>query len=615
VDRSEQIVTKELLHEIPKKIGIYYFKGEREGGEGQGILYIGKAKNLYSRVRNYFVGEGDARPFVKFIRSRASTIHTIVVETEQDALLLENELIKKYRPPYNIHLKDDKRFLSIRLDTSQEWPKLEVVRKIKKDRATYLGPFSSGTRLRMTLEFMQKVFPLRTCDDRKLYNRTRPCLEYEIKRCVAPCVNYVTKEDYDKLVQSTILFLKGQSDELVNELGSKMTQAAENERFEDAARIRDQIEAIQSVQQGQTIIGVQQYRQGLDQDAIGIAIEGARAIITILYIRSGVIFDKRNVEFKDVRLDEASLLQEFIEHYYQQDVYLPHEILVPFAVDAEVPDKVSVLVPRADEKVNFIRVAAENARTELAALMQKSVRLEDTLTRIQKLLSLRAFPKIMDCIDISHHQGAETVASVVRFENGLPLKSGYRKLKLTEDQVDDFESMREVVARRYHSEGDLPNLVVIDGGRGQLSSAEGVFKEKGWLDKFDLVSLAKARDADEVDPLNPMDRERIFKPQQKNPILLREDSAEELLLRYLRDEAHRFAITFHRARRESSLSLSILDRVSGISERLKIKLLKEFGSLEGVQDASDDALLKILKSRTVKALRLTLASENRDDQE
>lgn len=615
MDRTEQIVTKEMLNEIPKKTGIYFFKGRREDDSADTVLYIGKANNLYARVRQYFLESGDTRPFVKFIRSRASTIHTIVVETEQDALLLENELIKKYSPPYNIMLKDGKGFLSIRLDTSHEWPKLEVVRKIKKDKAIYLGPFSSASRLRTTLEFMQKVFPLRTCDDRKLYNRSRPCLEYEIKRCVAPCVNYVTKENYDQLVRSAILFLRGQSEDLVKELAAKMEAAAESENFEEAARMRDRLQAIQSVITGQTIIGVKQYQQGVDQDAIGIALQDRRAMITILFIRSGIIFDKKTIELKNVELDEESLVQEFIERYYSGEVYIPHEILVPFHVDAELGGSVKVLIPRSDEKLNFVKVATENAKTALESAFQKSERLEETLTKIQKALSLKSFPKTMDCIDISHHQGAETVASVVRFENGVPLKSGYRKLKLSEDQVDDFQSMREVVDRRYRAEEDLPNLVVIDGGRGQLSSAEEIFQEKGWLDKIDLVSLAKARDAAEVDPLNPMNRERVFRLHQKNPVLLKQDSAEELLLRYLRDEAHRFAITYHRSRKEKALSLSVLDRVPGISEKLKIKLLREFGSVEAIQEANDDALLKILSSRVLKALRLTLSSETSDDEE
>lgn len=601
---NELTLTRDELSLLPRSIGVYLFRGKRTPESKESVLYVGKAKNLQSRVRQYFVEGGDGRPFNRFLQERVQTIQTIVVATEQDALILENELIKKHKPAYNIHLKDDKRYLSLRLDTSHEWPKIEVVRKIKKDKATYLGPFSSATRLRSTLDFMQKVFPLRTCDDRKLYSRTRPCIEYEIKRCVAPCVNYIDRDDYKQIVQSTLLFLKGQNEDLVKGLKDQMAAAVEEERYEDAASFRDRIAAIESIVGGQSVIGLQQFRQGVDQDVVGVAMDRGRAAVTLLFVRSGIIIDKRSFEFSDLVLNQEELVEEFVGRYYSDEVFRPDEILTPFAVEGDFG--LRLLVPRSDEKQAFVRIAMENARASLESSLQKSERLEKTLTQLQRLLHLQFFPKVMDCVDISHHQGAETVASVVRFVDGLPFKGGYRKIKLTEDQVDDFESMREALARRYKEESDLPNLLVIDGGRGQLSSAEKIIQEKGWLEKIDLVSLAKARDQEALDPFNPQNRERVFKPHRKNPLLLKEDSAEELLLRFLRDEAHRFAITYHRLRKEGGLSVSLLDSVPGISEKTKIKLLSEFGSIEGILEATDEELLKVLSKRTLASLRLTL---------
>jgi excinuclease ABC subunit C len=610
---ADRIVSKTELEEIPRETGVYLFHGRFRDSAEEGILYIGKAKSLYSRVRQYFVGDTDQRPFVQFIRSKAERIQFIVVKTEQDALLLENELIKKNKPPYNISLKDDKRFLSLRLDLSHEWPKIDVVRKILKDKAVYLGPFSSAGRLRETLDFMQRIFPLRTCSDHKLYNRSRPCIEYEIKRCVAPCVNYVTKPEYAELVQGAMMFLKGKNEELVGKLEAAMEEAANSERFEEAARIRDRVQSIRSTLEGQSVIGLKQFQLGLNQDVIGFASEGDFNVLALLFVRNGVIFDKRIMEFKNVKLDRQSFLVEFLERYYGSEVFIPDEVLIPFALEPESFDvEAKVIYPKSEEKRNFLEIANRNAEIHLEARAKKLVHLENTLQGLQKLLSLTRFPKVIDCIDISHHQGAETVASVVRFQDGLPFKNGYRKIKLTIDQVDDFQSMKEAVERRYHSEDDLPDLLMIDGGKGQLMSAHEILKEKGWLEKLDLVSLAKSRDREGIDPLNPQNRERLFKVQQKNPILLKTDSAEDLLLRYIRDEAHRFAISYHRFRKDKLISTSLLDQVVGMNEKYKLRLLSRFGSIEAIHAATDQDLLEEVPRKLLMPLRLTLRAEFRE---
>lgn len=601
---NSTFVTRETLKDLPKAVGVYLFHGkEREDAE-LSVLYVGKAKNLQSRVGSYFKGEGDGRPFVKFIQTKVEKIEFISVETEQDALLLENELIKKHWPAYNIHLKDDRRYLSLRLDLKHEWPKFEIVRKIKKDKAVYLGPFSSSARLRMTLDFMQKIFPLRTCNDHKLYNRSRPCLEYEIKRCVAPCVNYVTRDDYMKIVQSAVLFLKGQNEELLASLQAEMEKAASEERFEDAARARDKIDAIKVTTEAQGIIGQQQFQRGLDQDAVAFAQKDDFAVVVLLFVRSGVVLDKRTFEFKKVKLDSRSFLIEFLEKYYSSDVYIPHEVLVPFDLDGEAFEAdIKCIVPRSEEKKNFLAVAEKNAAIHLETKIKKAESLKDAVVNLQKILHLSRLPVVMDCVDISHHQGAETVASVVRFREGAPDKNGYRKIKMKADQVDDFASMRDALGRRYHEAGDLPDLLIIDGGRGQLSAAIEVLKEKEWLEKTDLVALAKARDGEGLDPLNPQNKERVFKPHQKNPILLKQDSPEELLLRHIRDEAHRFAITYHRLRKEKALSASAIDDVPGMTELMKKKLLRRFGSVDAVFEADDLDLLQEIPENVLNSLR------------
>ncbi len=606
-DRDEQVFTKQILDEIPRKTGVYIFQGPPKVSGEPSILYVGKAKNLNARVRQYF-SEVDTRPFVAFIRKKVESVRTIVVSSDQDALLLENELIKKFRPSYNIMLKDDKRYLSLRLDMEHEWPKIDVVRKIKRDGAVYLGPFSSASRLRMTLDFMQKMFPLRTCSDHKLYNRSRPCIEYEIKRCVAPCVNLVSKPSYTQLVQRAVMFLKGQNEELLSELKGEMERAASGDDFERAAELRDKIEAIRTTTTDtQKIVSNQQFQQGLDLDAVGMEVSETEAVFVVVFIRSGVVFDQRTFIVKRGEFDPTSLMFEFLNRYYTQDVYLPHEVLVPFELEGlEVEANVKMIVPRAAEKRQFLDLAMQNAKIQLEGRVLKSQRLEKTLTGLQRILGTSKFPRTMDCIDISHHQGAETVASVVRFRDGSPEKDFYRRLKLSVDQVNDFDSMREVVSRRYHSQTDLPDLLVIDGGPGQLSSAVEVLRQQGWLEGLDIVSLAKAREGLGIDPLNPQNRERIFRPDQKNPILLKKDSAEELLLRFLRDEAHRFAITYHRLRKNKSMSVSALDDVPGMTERSKTKLLRRFGSVEGILEAEDIDLLKEVSEKLVISLRLTL---------
>ncbi|MDB5038933.1 MAG: Excinuclease subunit [Bacteriovoracaceae bacterium] len=604
---EELSISPNALEELPTKTGVYVLRGKRSESVESTVLYIGKAKNLRSRVRQYFVGDTDTRPFVKFIREKVDAIHYTVVETEQDALILENELIKKYRPAYNISLRDDKRYLSLRIDTTHEWPKIDVVRKIRKDGAFYFGPFSSSGRLKMTLDFMHKVFQLRSCTDHKLYNRSRPCIEYELKRCVAPCVNYITKGAYDQIVESALLFLKGNEMELLNNLKTEMEASVRIENYEKAAEIRNRIQAIESITEGQSVVGHQQLQRGLDQDVIGFAQDATTSLIVLLFVRNGILLDKRTFEIKNIGLDPESLMLEFLTRYYSFEVYIPHEILVPIPIDTSLLElDTKIMVPRSEEKTGFIEIAMENATAQLQSIKTKIKTMEKSLTALQKSLGLSKIPRSIDCFDISHHQGLENVASVVRFQDGVPAKDFYRKIKISEDKVDDFASMSEAVERRYIKREDFPDLIVIDGGKGQLSAAREVLERLGWLKDIELISLAKARDFEGIDPLNPQNRERVFKIDQKNPILLRADSAEELLLRFIRDEAHRFAIRFHRERKVKTLSVSVLDQVPGMTERIKLKLLRRFGGIEGIVESDDVDLMQEIPKKMLGSIRLTL---------
>jgi len=604
ISLSHNELSPEDLGNLPQRPGCYVFKSS--AGLKNRVLYVGKAKNLRSRVAQYFRSEGDGRFFVQFIRDQTDVIEFFSTQDENDALILENELIKKYRPKYNIHLKDDKRYLSLRLDLDHEWPRIEVVRKIKKDRAVYLGPFSSSTRLKETLNVMQKIFLLRSCQDSKLYNRSRPCIEYDIKRCIAPCVGYCSKKDYQAVVESAVLFLRGKTEDLMASLENQMQMASEREQYEEAARFRDQIRSIQEItKQSPGLINLKNVKAGLDADVFGIKKEGDWAVVFILFVRGGIIWDQRSFEVIAQDLDEEEVGIQAISQYYSSEVYLPQEVYISVDVEsARAPASVPLLKPRSLEKLNFISMAKENAEIRLKSLIEKKSKASLVLESLQAKLQLREIPITMDCLDISHHQGLEVVASVVRFEDAIPNKKFYRKIRLHHQKIDDFASVEETMRRRYKSEKDLPNLIIIDGGRGQLSAAAEVLKSMVWLEKTEVIALAKARDsAERIDPLNPMNRERVFKLGQKNPILLKQASEEELLLSYIRNEAHRFAIQFHRERKDKTMSLSILDGVIGLTAKNKLRLLREFGSIESIRDSSDFDLLKILKPKVLEALR------------
>ena len=346
----------------------------------------------------------------------------------------------------------------------------------------------------------------------------------------------------------------------------------------------------------------------MDADVFGVKSEGGLAVVFILFVRGGIVWDQRSFELVVKDLDEPEVALQAISQYYSSEVYITKEVYVSCDIDLTlVPESLFILKPRGPEKLNFVTMAKENAEIRWQSLLEKKNKASRILEALQSKLQLNHLPLNMDCLDISHHQGKEVVASVVRFEGAVPNKKFYRKIRLHHQKIDDFAAMEEAMQRRYKSKDDLPNLIVIDGGRGQLSAAVEVLKQKNWLNETEIIALAKARESsDPIDPLNPMNRERIFKIGRKNPILLREASEEELLLCFLRNEAHRFAIQFHRKRKDSRMSLSILDEVKGLTPKNKLRLLREFGSIEMIREADDFDLLKIIKPKLLEELRLVL---------
>src|SRR5690554_1063047 len=587
---------------IPHEPGCYIMRDKRAK-----IVYIGKAKDLKNRVRSYFRASGDSRHFVARLPYILGDIEVIITGNEKEAILLENTLIKEHRPKFNIRLKDDKTYLSLRIDLKHPWPRVEVVRKRKDDGARYFGPYHSARSVRRTLHILNRYFKLRTCPDSVLNNRSRPCLQYQIKRCPAPCVFDLDRQEYMQNVQEVILFLEGRGTELVDGLTAKMLAASEALDFELAAHFRDQIQAINTVLEQQ--VAVTSAR--VDRDAIGFYRQGDRLTIQLLFVRGGKLEGARSFSYQDQEFPDAEVLSSFLNLYYNSGSEPPQEILLPMEIEAsEVAHyeeifgeiahrRVYIQSPKRGPKKALLDVAMTNAKHSFEDEHKKAERANDLLDKLAKRLNLKHYPERIECFDISNLQGKQIVASQVTFIGGQPEKSEYRRYKMrTVDEQDDFASMREVLMRRFKKaldeDGDLPNLVVIDGGKGQLGQAMTVFEDLGVHD-VELISLAKAR-TDKVgfqDPEITASPERVFVPGRKNPIVLKQNSAEMYLLERIRDEAHRFAITFHKQLRRKETLHSTLDDVPGVGPKTRQNLLRHFGSLARVKAASPTQLAAV----------------------
>jgi excinuclease ABC subunit C len=591
----ESIVAK--VATFPTGPGVYVFSD----GEGR-ALYVGKAANLRARVRQYLRPGGDGRPLLRFLEAEAREVEFLAVRTEQEALLLEDTIVKKRRPLYNVKLKDDKAFLMLRLDRREAWPWFRLVRRRRDDRAEYFGPFASAKAVRRTLGLLHKIVPLRDCKDGVFGNRSRPCIKHEIGRCPAPCVGAIARPAYETLLDEAVAILRGRAGGLLRRLRDEMDAAAAALQFERAQALKVQVEALERVAEQQSVVAA-----GGDQDAFGLHREGdAAVVVAILMFRGGRLESARRFELSTALPDEL-LLSDVIARFYLGDRFVPAEVLVPVE-PAEVGlledwlsgkrgASVGLRVPQRGRNRRHLEMAADNARlTDRQARAAVGLR-EDGAERLAELLDLPEPPQRLHCIDVSTTQGRDTVASRVAFVDGGPDKERYRRFRISAEKAgDDFAAMEEAVRRslaRCAAEVDdlLPDLLVVDGGAGQLAAAlRGAAAAGLGPGELPIVGLAKSRLRGLGDGRQRTD-ERIFVPGRAVPIHLEPASPELLLVAAIRDEAHRFAITYHRKLR-GRLG-SELDRIPGVGPARRRSLLRHFGSLDAVRGADLDALAAV----------------------
>lgn len=582
------MASKTDISNFPTTPGVYLMK-EADGS----VLYVGKAGNLRQRVRSYFRQAGDSRLHIQFLMAKVADIDFIVTDTEKEALILENILIKKHRPHYNLNLRDDKTYFSLRMDMQEEFPRLTIVRKVPRDGARYFGPYSSASAAREVIKEIRKIFPLRHYPLETCKRRKRPCMFYQIKQCPAPCFGLITPQEYLSIAEGTILFLEGKNRELLKILGNRMAKAAAEEKFEEAARCRDLIRAVEVTLERQKMV-----TRGGDTDVIGHYREGSHLEIAILFIRGGSIIGCRNFSL-EWKLEDSEGIASFLNEYYGGEVFIPEELLL----SAQLPEnaafaellsekrgmRVTVISPRRGIKAELVDLASRNAAASTAERNKAIETSEGILVQLQERLSLPVAPRRIECYDISNIGGRFAVGSMVVFRDGVAVKDAYRRFRIrTIAQADDFGMMQEVMARRFRDgdEKELPDLILVDGGIGQLNSVTFILKEVG-ASSIATAALAKSRVIKGMGGTK-VERtpERIFLPGRKNPVVLRQNSAPLLLLARIRDEAHRFAVTYHKKLRGKGATSSILTEIAGIGEKRRKALLKNFGSLQMLKDAT-----------------------------
>ncbi len=590
----------EKLSSLPARPGVYLMR-DKNGK----VIYVGKAKDLRNRVRAYF-NRSDERSQIEFLLRRIDDIETLVTANDKEALILENNLIKQYKPRYNIRLKDDKSYLSIKVTTQHPWPRILATRKIVKDGNRYFGPFSSAVAARETIDIIEKHFLLRNCTDHNFKNRTRPCLQYQIKRCLAPCVLPVPADGYREQVRQAMLFIEGRQQELIRELRHRMAEKSEALEFEAAARIRDQIQAVEKTLEKQRMVS----HWGLDQDVFGLYREGGFIEVQVLMVRQGKLTGNQAYSLQDLEFPDEEIMGSLLTQFYQGHRFIPDEILLPVVLEdgdarqeylGERKGKsISVLSPRRGDKRRLVQMAMENARQSFSERHDQEKARGKMLGDLQAQLRLKQYPSRIECFDISMIHGAHAVGSQVTFIDGEPDKEHYRHYRIrTVDPAgggDDFGMMLEVLKRRFargKEEASLPDLIVVDGGRGQLSMALAAMAEVG-VTNVDVVGLAKmrVRAAPRSADIERTE-ERIFLPGQSNPLILKRNSNALFLLQRVRDEAHRFAITHHRNLRSRQTFLSALDHIEGIGGARKRALLRTFGSIKRIEAATLEDLLKV----------------------
>jgi len=569
---------------LPTTAGVYLFR-DKNGD----VLYVGKAVNLRARVKQYLQGH-DERYMVRYLVAAARSVDTVPTPSEKDALILENQLIKQHQPRFNTKLRDDKNFLHLRIDVKAKWPRFTLTRRIKDDGARYFGPYASATNARRTLAFVSKSFPLRTCTDQVLATRKRPCLLYQMHRCVGPCADLCTGDAYADILQDALLFLAGKNKELVTRLQARMFAAAEAEQFEEATRCRDLLASIKSSLEASSVVDV---RLG-DRDVWALHREGDRGAVALLPVRGGHMQQPLVFPIEGELVDDGELLSALLNDWYGD---APPEVLLP----VDPPDhaalqellserrgsKVTLAVPKRGEKVRVMEIAEQAAKARFETTHSAEERLAHALEQLAEIVGMDVPPHRVECYDNSNLLGQDPVASQVVFLDGKPARAEYRRYKVkTVVGADDFATMREILGRRLRrasEDGNFPDLIVVDGGRGQLSAAEDVLRELG-LEDQPLIGLSKPRterkrgDRDAVD--------KIILRDNPEPVILPETHPTLRMLQHIRDEAHRTAIGFHRKTRSKSHLTSVLDDLPGLGPTRRKALLTHFGSVKAIR-ASD----------------------------
>jgi excinuclease ABC subunit C len=585
---------EEQLNRLPHSPGVYLMR-DADGN----ILYVGKAANLHHRVRSYFSAGQKLSPKIQRMVARVADIDFFIAASEQEALILELNLIKQYHPRYNVRLKDDKTFPYLKIDTNEKWPRVYVTRRLEQDGGRYFGPFTSAKSVRQTLRVLQNIFPFRICSKAITGTAPRACLEYHLGRCLAPCIGAVSQTEYAEVIDEVILFLEGKQEKVVRELKARMNKAAEALDFEKAARLRNQIQAIHQVIEGQRIATTVRG----EQDVIAFAQDRDQAYVQVFFVRNNKLIGRESFLLQGTRHEEPQqIMTSFIKQFYASSPYIPPLLLLQHAVeDAQVIKdwlqskrgaRVDIQVPRRGRKKQLIDIVAENARQGLEQLKIKELatpkELGAALAEIERELELKDLPLRMEAYDISNIQGKSAVGSMVVFEKGKPKPAHYRRFKIkTVSGANDYAMLQEVLQRRFrHSfKGEtstpdawsiMPNLVLIDGGRGQLNAALAVLGEAG--STIPVASLAK-------------ENEEIYIPRRKEPVVLPRSSPGLQLLQRLRDEAHRFAITYYARVHRRQTFTSALDGIPGIGPKRKRALLRQFGSIQRIKDASVDELV------------------------
>lgn len=595
----------EKLKLLPDSPGVYIMKN-RAGD----VIYVGKAVSLRNRVRSYFQSSRNHSPKVISMVSQIADFDFILTDSEVEALILECNLIKKYHPRYNVRLMDDKTYPYLKVTLDEKYPRLFMTRKVIRDGGRYFGPYTDVGAVRETLDLLKRIFPLRTCKQRSVDKQNRPCLNYHIRRCLAPCSGKVEPENYAEMVKSICLFLEGRQEDLVKTLTAEMAKASGNLEFEKAAALRDQIKALEKVAEKQKIVSPDM----TDHDVVAMAREGEIACVVVFFVRSGKLMGREHFILEETGgMDDGEILTSFVEQFYLQAQYIPHDILLPLVMDEagvliewlqrKRGGKVSVKVPRRGEKAQLLQMAVKNAAEELALHRaredQAKARLAGALLGLKDYLELPAIPSRIECYDISNIQGTESVGSMVVFIDGKPRNDQYRRFKIkTVEGPNDFASMQEVIKRRFERalkeiEGieagklektrakfaEIPSLVIIDGGKGQLNAAREVMRELGF-DPIPTFGLAK-------------EHEYLFGEGSPDPIILPRNSESLYLIQRIRDEAHRFAVTYHRNLRGKRSLKSILDDIPGVGPKRRKALVEHFRSMARLRSATIDELAAV----------------------